>query len=85
MLLHILLRAPLAIIYDLRREKGTSNKQYWFVTLDEFVRVDQDVKNIETLRYIFADIVNQPDVQEAYQEVLEAKGAKKLAASKMRS
>jgi len=43
-------------------------------------RVDQDVESIETLRYMFADIVNRPAVQEAYQKVLEAEGVKKLAA-----
>ncbi len=44
-------------------------------------RVDQDVENIESLRHMFADIVNRPAVQEAYQKVLEAEGINKLAAT----
>jgi len=44
-------------------------------------RVDQEVKSIETLRHMFADIVNRPAVQEAYQQVLKSDGLKKLAAA----
>ena len=44
-------------------------------------RVDQDVSSIETLRHMFADIVNRPAVQEAYQRVLESDGLEKLAAA----
>ena len=140
----------MAVIYELRQE-DEDNKQYWFVTFDQFVyevsaalaadnddfygfpcymkpatwleiitnaspepltinmfrevllsrdiqqiadqleaevisqmlnsRIDQDIEDIQTLRYMFADIVNRPAVQEAYKEVLEAKGIKKSVAS----
>jgi hypothetical protein len=45
-------------------------------------RVDQTIKDISTLRNMFADIVSRPAVQDAYTEVLSASaGAQALRAS----
>jgi hypothetical protein len=48
-------------------------------------RIDQDIKDVDTLRYMFADIINQPAIQDAYQEVLKSKGASTIvSANKMK-
>jgi len=44
-------------------------------------RVDQGIENIETLRLMFSDLVNRPAVQQAYLDVINAKGIYKLTAT----
>lgn len=44
-------------------------------------RIDQDIKNIDTLLYMFSDIINRPAVVEAYEKALKAEGIEKLTAT----
>lgn len=44
-------------------------------------RVDQNIQNINTLRYMFADIVNRPAIQDAYNELMKSSGSTALKAS----
>lgn len=44
-------------------------------------RIDQEVKDIQQLRYMFSDIINKPAVQDAYREMLKLKGTAAIEAA----
>jgi len=41
-------------------------------------RIDEEIRNIETLKNIFKEIVNRPAIQEAYEEMTRSKGVGQL-------